>query len=104
MGLYLGQVLILDDQSCVENSQLLRILDQIAHFAVLFAQLLHLQVAFKYLRLRSLLLLGIASLEELLSGDPLVEGASQVFELTELLVKAQIGLCFFYCAKVAALS
>ena len=97
-------MLILDDQSCIENSQLLSVLDQIAHFAVLFAQLLHLQVALKYLRLRGLLLLGIASFEELLSGDPLVEGASQVFELAELLVKAQIGLCFFYCSKFAALS
>ena len=60
---YLRQMLVLNNQSGIEHGQPLRILNQIAQFAVLLPQLLHLQVAFEYLALRSVPLLCEVCLE-----------------------------------------
>ena len=72
MRTYLWQVLILNDKGCVKHGQLLSVLNEIAQFAVLLSQLLHLEIALKDVGLSRLLLLCKACLEKILRRDPLI--------------------------------
>ena len=69
----LRQMLDLDREGRIQHGQLLSVLDQVAHLAILFLQLLDLQIALKNLSLCSFLLVLKAGLELVLCIDPLVE-------------------------------
>ena len=68
----LRQVLDLDREGRIQHRQLLRVLDQVPHLAILLLQLLDLQVAFENLSLRSFLLALETGLKLVLRVDPLV--------------------------------
>ena len=82
----LRQVLDLDREGRIQDRQLLRVLDQVSHLAILLLQLLDLQVAFENLSLCSLLLALETGLKLVLCVDPLVEIASQIAEVPHLFV------------------
>ena len=68
----LRQVLDLDREGRIQHRQLLRVLDQVSHLAILLLQLLDLQVAFENLSLCSFFLALETGLKLILSVDPLV--------------------------------
>ena len=68
----LRQVLDLDREGRIQHRQLLRVLDQVSHLAILLLQLLDLQVAFENLSLCSFLLALETGLKLILCVDPLV--------------------------------
>ena len=82
----LRQMLYLNCEGRIQDGQLLSVLDQVPHLAILFLELLDLEIALKNLSLGSFLLVLKAGLELVLCIDPLVEITSQIPEVSHLLV------------------
>ena len=86
VGCDFGQVLDLDREGRIKHSQLLGVLDQVLHLAVLLLQRLYLEVALENLSLSCFLLRLETRLELVLGEYPLVEVAPQIPEISHLLV------------------
>ena len=73
VGLDFRQIFVLNEQGSVHDCQLLRVLNQVANFAVLFAQRLHLQVPLENFSLSAALLRLVCRFKKVLGCDPLVK-------------------------------